>query len=81
MNKVKCVDCFWYEPGQDARSGFCLFDPPKPVPIPMQVAPSPIARISGQQQQQLGLAAHGVVPPTAADSRCHNWDDDFDRTA
>lgn len=67
----RCVDCYWYEPSEDARQGLCLFNPPLPVPHAVQVAPG-IARPGGPPQ--MGINAAGVVPPTPAHHRCHNWE-------
>ncbi len=66
----RCVDCYWYEPSEDARQGMCLFNPPVPVPVPAQQV-SPIARTGGPPQTVIQTL--GAVPPTPAHHRCHNW--------
>ena len=71
MAKPQCKDCWYYEPTEDARQGLCLFNPPVPVPHPVQVAPN-VALATGRAPQ-MAVGASGVVPPTPAHHRCHNF--------
>ena len=68
--KVRCDSCPWYEPNEPANgAGACLYNPPIPVPIPIQ---SNIAR-PGAPGLQPG--AMGLWPPTQAGRRCHHHPD------
>jgi hypothetical protein len=73
MTKVKCVDCYWFEPSDDGRRGFCLFLPPLAVPHPVQVPPSPITRPAGPGAPQMAMGATGVHTPVQSDGRCHHF--------
>jgi hypothetical protein len=68
--KVKCFECYWYEPSADAQQGMCLFEPPKPLPMQVQTPPSPIARAGAPSFPQMQHATAGIVPPAQANGRC-----------